>query len=42
MFRSLSERTDELPPVSQSELPPAQRLYMAAVLLHELSLQMDD
>ena len=42
MFRSLEEKANELPPVSQDKLPIHLKLYSAAILLHELSLQMAD
>lgn len=42
MFRPLSEKAAELPPVPEDELPVALKLYSAAILLHELSLHMAD
>jgi hypothetical protein len=42
VLRPLSEKVAELPAVPQNELPMTQKLYSAAILLHELSLQMAD
>lgn len=40
MFRSMGEKGAELPPVPIDQLPAHLKVYVAAVQLHELSLQM--
>ncbi|MBO6718881.1 MAG: hypothetical protein JJ913_13065 [Rhizobiaceae bacterium] len=40
MFRSIGEKGAKLPPVPPDQLPAHLKVYVAAVQLHELSLQM--